>query len=121
MRKQFFDFITDANGTVIPGAQVTVYLAGTTTPAIIYATSMGGAIAGSVITTGSDGSYSFFVDSTDYSDQQLFKIVATLARYGSFTRDNLWFGPPSYILTEAATGIRWQIAVVNGNLQIVEA
>ena len=121
MRKQWSDFVTDQNGTVIPGALVSVYLAGTTTLAKIYATATGGAVVGSVLTTGADGSYSFFVDSGDYGDQQMFKVVAVLAGYGAFTRDNLWWGPPAYSLTDTVTGQQWLLQVINGVFQVTEA
>jgi hypothetical protein len=96
MRKQYSDFVTDQNGTVIPGATVAVYLAGATTLATIYSASTGAAITGSTMITGADGSYSFWVDSGDYGDNQAFKIVATMPGYSTFTRDNLWWGPPFF-------------------------
>jgi hypothetical protein len=73
-----------------------VYLAGTTTLATIYAASTGAAITGSTFTSGADGSYSFWIDSGDYGDNQAFKTAVVMPGYATFTRDNLWFGPPFF-------------------------
>ena len=63
------EVLQDGKGNVVSGASITVYLAGTTTKATIYTTFTGGsADADSVVTTGSDGTYAFYVDEDDYNN-----------------------------------------------------
>ena len=68
MRFFFQAMVRDGYGRAVPAATVTVYLAGTTTPAKIYAASAGGAaIAGAVVTGDpSTGYFGFWVDVADY-------------------------------------------------------
>ena len=55
-RDIFQSTMQDGNGRVVDEGTVTVYLAGTTTLATIYAEETGAAITGSVVTTETDGS-----------------------------------------------------------------
>ena len=73
-RQVFQDAARDGNGVIVSGAIVTVYLAGTTTAATIYATSAGAAATGSKVTSGSNGQYLFWVDDLDYAVTQTFKL-----------------------------------------------
>ena len=97
----------DGSGNVISDATVTVYLAGTTTAATIYSEVSGGsAISGSAITTGTDGSFEFFVDSSDYATSQYFKVVLTKSGYATKTYDqcNIFGSSTSYPISIANGG-----------------
>ncbi len=103
MRYKYSGFTKDQNGRVIPGATVSVYLAGTTTVASVYAASAGGAAVNSV-TSGDDGSFSFWVDEADYGISQLFKIVVSaavsgVASYAAVTLDSIAIVRPSIIVS----------------------
>lgn len=80
-------------GAVMQGATVQVYLAGTTTLAIIYPDAVSAAITGSLVTSGQDGRFYFWVDTGDYALTQLFKVVGSLSGYQSQTVDNLVIYP----------------------------
>jgi len=86
-RAHYFRYVLDEQGNAIEGATISVYEAGTTTPAKIY-TSEDATQHVSSVTTGSDGSFEFWVDSDDYDPlTQEFKIVATKAGLVSKTFD----------------------------------
>ena len=80
--------VHDGNGKVISSGTVSVYLAGTTTPASIYAAVSGGTAVNSV-TTDSTGLFTFYVDTGDYGATQNFKIVFSKANYQTQTYDNV--------------------------------
>ena len=68
----------DGMGVIISGATVVVYEADTTTPATIYAAKSGGsAVSGASLTTGTDGTFLFYVDDGDYPSGAQFDITAT--------------------------------------------
>jgi len=69
----------DQNGQVLPGATVAVFLAGTTTPASIYAAATGGAAVNSITSDANTGYFQFFVDLADYKITQLFDIYISMA------------------------------------------
>jgi hypothetical protein len=73
--------IRDANGVIVPYATVTVFLAGTTTPATIYAT-YAATTPVSSITADVNGRVLIFVDDADYPLTTQFKFITT---YGSTT------------------------------------
>lgn len=82
------------NGTVVNDGTVTVYLANTTTLAIIYAAKTGGsAISGSQVTPSANGHFYFFVDTTDYGWDQEFKIILTRTNMESTTWDYIAIYP----------------------------
>lgn len=66
--------VRNGHGDVIADATISVYLAGTTTVASVYAASTGGTAVNSV-TSDSAGGFSFYVDEADYARTQLFKLV----------------------------------------------
>ena len=75
-RFPFESTLTDQFGRIIVGGTVTVNLTGTSTAATIYAAESGGsAITDSQITTGSDGTYKFWVDTLDFVATQRFRLV----------------------------------------------
>ena len=63
----------DGMGRVISGATISVYEAGGSTPADVYLASVGGSAVNSV-TSGDDGHFYFWADTSDYSNDQRFKI-----------------------------------------------
>ena len=70
----------DGEGRVVEAGTITVFLAGTSTAAVVYPTSSGGsAIADAKVTTLSDGTFSFYVDNSDYASTQLFDIQLSRA------------------------------------------
>lgn len=86
-------FAQDANGTRIPGATVSVYLAGTTSAADVYAASSGGTSTHSVSTHSSTGAFSFYVDESDYSQNQQFKIIISKTGWNPVTLDDITIFP----------------------------
>jgi len=104
----------DATGRVITSASVTIYLAGGTTKATVYAAATGSADADSVITTDStDGSFTFYVDSSDYSPDQKFKIVISKTNYTSHTHDNISIFPNCALPLDAVEEITSATATLN--------
>lgn len=80
----------DTSGTVIKEATVTVYLAGTTTAATIYAAETGDAESDNTVSTSATtGAFSFWIDTDDYALTQRFKIVISKTGYTSQTLDNI--------------------------------
>ena len=81
-RYSYHGFVQDGNGAVVTSATITVYEAGTSTKATIYAAVSGGsAISGSAVTSDASGYYQFFVDDTDYSTIDKFDIEVAKAGY----------------------------------------
>jgi len=82
MARQLFEStLTDQQGHIVVGGSITVYLTGTLTAATIYSASSGGsAVTGSKVTSGSDGSYSFWIDESDYGVDQLFRVTLIWCR-----------------------------------------
>jgi len=77
MRFRYYMVVQDLAGNAVDGADVYVYLAGTSTPAVVYPTrtsSQGNSIPPQV-SSALDGSVVFWLDSDDYSYGQLFDIV----------------------------------------------
>jgi hypothetical protein len=77
MRFRYYFVVQDAQGNVVSNAAVSVYLAGTTTPAVVYATraSSQGNNTAPQLYSRENGSVVFWLDSDDYSYGQLFDIV----------------------------------------------
>jgi len=82
-------------GTIVPDATISVYLAGTTTAASIYAASSGGTAVNSV-TSGDDGGFTFYVSRTDYEWDQLFKVVISKTGHDPSTWDYVSIFPYDY-------------------------
>lgn len=78
----------DGNGNVMSSAKVTVYLAGTTTPATVYDSSVSTTPL-TYVTSASNGTFSFYVDRLTYSPAQKFKLVITKTGYTTLTNDNV--------------------------------
>lgn len=79
-------FTVDQNGKVIQSATVSVFLAGTTTPASIYTASSGGTAVNSISSNSTNGSFVFYVDSSDYTPStQKFDIQISKTNYQTIT------------------------------------
>lgn len=80
MRVHFWQFLRDDAGAPVGGADISVYLAGTTTPAVIYTDEIGGQIRNAAphLKTNSAGFFEFWVgDDTElygYPITQKFKV-----------------------------------------------
>lgn len=86
MRYIYQDVVQDIYGGVIQGATVTIYLAGTTDAVDVYAALSGGAAVNSVLTD-SSGQFAFYVDDSEYTPTQRFKIVVSKSPYVNDTID----------------------------------
>ena len=77
-RFSFWGRAVDTFGNVKPNQGITIYLADTSTPAIVYTQQTGGTGISTApqITTDNNGRFNFWVDDTDYDKyDQLFDIV----------------------------------------------
>jgi hypothetical protein len=76
MKYKYYLVIQDSQGNVVSGAHVSVYLAGTTTPAIVYGsnTASTGINTAPQVTSSANGAVAFWLDSNDYTSEQLFDI-----------------------------------------------
>ena len=79
------------HGTVRIGSTVTVYNQGTSTPATIYAASVGGgALSGGIVTPDAIGGVVFYMDEDTYRFPSFFDIVEVLAGYATIYRYDVW-------------------------------
>jgi hypothetical protein len=88
-RLKYTGIARSTGGAVLGSATVTIYLAGTTTPANVYEASTGGASVTSV-TSDSNGRWTFYADTTDYAFTQEYKVVVTKDGYSTITLDNIF-------------------------------
>ena len=86
MRYKFSGTFRDGSGHVVSGGTVSVYASGTTTAASIYETETGTTVVNST-TTGSDGTFTFYILEGDYYGDHTRKIVLSKAGYTSKTYD----------------------------------
>lgn len=78
----------DDNGNLLASCTVSAYLAGTTTPATIYALPVGGSGV-NFVTSDTYGSFGLYVDDSDYSVTQMFKLTVSKTGFGTLTYDNI--------------------------------
>ena len=94
MRYIYQSEVQDGRGNFVAGASVTVTRAGGTTKASIYSALTGGTVdADGIITTGTDGTFAFYVDEDDYSHSQQFRIVWSKSGFTSETWDYIQIFP----------------------------
>jgi len=124
MRYRYYAVVQDLAGNVVSGASVSVYLAGTTTPANVYTSPSGGTGNSTPpqLTTGQDGVVEFWLEHSEYSYGQLFKLVVESGSL-SKTIDNVqiinWATTP---YTVDATGAsNNQVVVFNVTAQKLQA
>jgi len=108
-RFPFASTLTDQLGRVISGGTVSVFLTGTSTAATVYAASSGGSSVGSV-TTGTDGSFEFWIDETEYDSTQRFRLTLSGGSgFATRTIDDVNVSPlegGSVLSTETAGDVR---------------
>ena len=94
MRYIYQNVVQDGRGNFVASATVTVTLAGGSTKASIYSALTGGTVdADGIITTGADGTFAFYVDESDYSHSQQFRIVWSKSGFTSETWDYIQIFP----------------------------
>ena len=94
MRYIYQSEVQDGRGNFVAGATVTVTRAGGTTKASIYSALTGGTVdSDGIITTGTDGTFAFYVDEDDYSHSQQFRIVWSKSGFTSETWDYIQIFP----------------------------
>ena len=108
----------DGNGNIISSAQINVYRAGTTTAATVYAAAAGGTSV-AYVASGTDGTFSFYVDDTEYYQSQKFKIIIAKAGYTSSTFDNLAIFPVQPLTI--VTSLPLDSVGTNGDMIIFES
>jgi len=131
MRYIYQNVVQDGRGNFVASATVTVTLAGGSTKASIYSALTGGTVdADGIITTGTDGTFAFFVDEDDYSHSQQFRIVWSKSGFTSETWDYIQIFPDGdrTILTSSTvdqgdagiTGtIAWHIVDIDGGSDVI--
>lgn len=87
------EHFTDRSGNVVESANVTVFNANSTALATIYSSSGSTAVTGSVVTTGADGFFKFWVDTDDYNQNSRFKITPSKTDFTSRTYDDIKIFP----------------------------
>jgi len=94
MRYIYQSEVQDGRGNFVAGATVTVTRAGGATKASIYSALTGGTVdSDGIITTGTDGTFAFYVDEDDYSHSQQFRIVWSKSGFTSETWDYIQIFP----------------------------
>ena len=94
----------DQGGNVVKEGTCSVYLAGTSTEANIYAASSGGDAVNSV-EADSAGQCTWYVDTSDYSTTQKFKIIFSNTNFTSKTFDDIVIFPALHVVGE--TSFTW--------------
>ena len=101
MRYIYQNVVQDGRGNFVASATVTVSLAGGATKASIYAALTGGTVdADGIITTGTDGTFAFYVDEDDYPHSQQFRIVWSKSGFTSETWDYIQIFPNPRVVME---------------------
>jgi hypothetical protein len=100
----------DQNGAVIQAATVAVMLAGTATPAKIYAAAAGGVAVSSILSDDENGTFQFWVDTADYATTQLFDIYISKAVYANVAYEqsiiyNEAIFPPVPVASDGSVGL----------------
>ena len=90
-RFKYQSHFVDGNGSVVVDGTVTVSLTGTSTAATIYAAESGGAAlsGGQTTSDSTDGSFSFWVDTSDHDISQKFRVVLSKSNYKPQTYDDI--------------------------------
>jgi len=79
----------DLSGNAVSGGRVKPYLADTLTEAKFYQAETGSTSATNYVESDSNGQWSFFIDSADYSVAQEFKVILQKTGYQSTTYDDI--------------------------------
>lgn len=115
-RIKYTGIARSTGGAVLASATVTIYLAGTTTPASVYEASSGGASVASV-TTDTYGRWTFYADVADYPFTQQYKVVATKDGYDTITLDNIFLlalptNAAGYLSNDGSGNYSWEATTI---------
>ncbi len=108
MRYIYQNHFTDQAGNIVSSGTITVYNANSTVLAIIYSSSGStGSVSGSAITSGTDGFFSFWVDTSDYSyaSGSRFKMTLAKTNFQAKTYDDAMIIPAIDAATATTSGI----------------
>ena len=107
-----------STGTIIDSATVSVFL-NNTTPANVYTTEVGGTGAASV-TTDSNGAWTFWVDLSEYTFSQKYKIIVTKGTATSTTSDIFSLALPTnaigYLYNDGVGNYVWTTPAGTGDM-----
>lgn len=111
MRAHFHDEVRDQQGNAVAGASVSVYQAGTETAVTCYSAKSGGTTYTTApqIATGTDGSFDFYVDDTDYDHDQEFKLKITKTGFTTKEIDYIPIFPnlTGHLMSKDGNGDKW--------------
>jgi hypothetical protein len=121
MRSYYKGVARDQYGAIISSASIAIYLAGTTTVASVYTVSTGGTAVDSV-TSDAEGIFYFYVDTSDYSNIQLFKLVIShLGNTSTYDNISVFYYDNYYIdaLGEYGSGTVYTQATIESALTAI--
>jgi hypothetical protein len=110
----------DQNGAIIQAATVSVLLAGTPTPANIYAAAAGGIAVNSILSDAETGYFQFWVDTADYPTSQLFDIYISKAVFANVSyQQSIIYSeaifPPVPVASDGSVGLTTTQVVKDGS------
>ncbi len=121
MRSYYKGVARDQYGSIISGAVIDIYLANSVTPANVYTVSTGGTTVNSV-TSDAEGIFYFYVDTSDYSNIQLFKLVIShLGNTSTYDNISVFYYDNYYIdaLGEYGSGTVYTQATIESALTAI--
>lgn len=121
MRSYYKGVARDQYGAIISGAVIDIYLANSVTPANVYTVSTGGTAVNSV-TADAEGVFYFYVDTSDYSNVQLFKLVIShLGNTSTYDNISVFYYDNYYIdaLGEYGSGTAYTQATIESALTAI--
>lgn len=83
MRFKYYNTYKDSQGNALSGGSATVYTDSGALATIYSAETGGSAVAGSIITTDTNGAFEFYVDTIDYPLTQQFNVTVSKLNYSS--------------------------------------
>jgi len=91
----------------VPYADISIYLAGTDTPAVVYTSETGSYYVSSTpqLSTNENGEFEFYVDDTDYDYTQKFKIICSKPGYETKIWDYVTIFPYSGFDAHSIRGV----------------
>jgi hypothetical protein len=123
-RLKYTGIARSTGGAVLGSATVTIYLAGTTTPANVYEASTGGDSVTSV-TSDSNGRWTFYADVADYAFTQEYKVVVTKDGYSTITLDNIFnlslpTNAVGFLYNDGSGNYSWGSSLSSGGITLAD-
>src|SRR5574343_1393744 len=123
-RLKYTGIARSTGGAVLGFATVTIYLAGTTSPANVYEASTGGDSVTSV-TSDSNGRWTFYADVADYAFTQEYKVVVTKDGYSTITLDNIFnLSVPTnavgFLYNDGSGNYSWGSSLSSGGITLAD-